>query len=71
MSMRMDEFVWLHGGRVIRRKLIGKSEIVVSNVPLLLDDSYVQFDIAVNSKSRTGQHMRAVRLDKGIVCWEM
>lgn len=67
--MQTDEFVWLHGGRVERRKAMGKSELVISNCPLLVDESFAKFDITLRSQG-IEQHMRAVKVNNSIVCWE-
>lgn len=67
--MIIDEFVWLHGGRIISRKPKGKGEFVVSNSPLSIGDFFTKFDITLNIQG-IEQHMQAVRYQNNIVCWE-
>ncbi|EGR2496716.1 hypothetical protein VCSRO55_0716 [Vibrio cholerae] len=68
--MQTDEFVWLHGGRVISRRPKGKGELVMSNSPLLIvDDELAKFDIIMNDHG-VERHMQAVRLNNSIIYWE-
>lgn len=68
--MKTDEFVWLHGGRVISRRPKGKGELVMSNSPLLIvDDELVKFEITMNDRG-VERHMQAVRLNNSIIYWE-
>ncbi|ENI8048345.1 hypothetical protein ABZW77_001916 [Vibrio cholerae] len=68
--MQTDEFVWLHGGRVISRRPKGKGELVMSDSPLLIVDADVKkFDINMCSQG-IERHMQAVRLNNSIIYWE-
>ncbi|EGQ8442808.1 hypothetical protein GTW15_07395 [Vibrio cholerae] len=68
--MQTDEFVWLHGGRVISRRPKGKGELVMSDSPLLIVDVDVKkFDINMNCQG-IERHMQAIRLNNSIIYWE-
>ena len=68
--IEIDQFVWLHGGRVISRKPKGKGEFVVSDRPLSVEPDMAKFNItvAINGIAR---QMQAVRTNNCIVCWEV
>jgi len=68
--MQTDEFVWLHGGRVINRKPKGKGELVQSDSPLFIAEADMpKFNITVNSQG-IERHMQAVGLNNSIIYWE-